>query len=805
MGLRLGLRTLWKAPGLSAVAIITLALGIGATTAIFSVANAVLLRPMPYRDTGSLVNLWGNTVRAGVVERRGASYPDFKDWREQSKSFSGMAAFGGAGVILNDPKEPERITGELVSANYFDILGVQPAMGRAFTQKEDEGANAHTVALISDALWTHKYGSDSAIVGKAIRVDNDVYTIAGVLPKGFRGLSDGVDVWLPLSTQSADDLAARGSRWLQAVGRLKPGVSQQQAQAELDGICKQLAAAYPRTNDQRGVEVIGIEADTFSQVRKPVIVALCAALLVLLIACVNVSNLLLARAESRHGEMAVRQAMGASNRRLMAQILAETAVPASLGALLGFGIAAWGTRALLTISPIQLPSFVNVSMDGRVFAFCMALALATTIFVGLFPAFQTRHRSIGQALTESGARTGHSRTRQQVRGVLVVSEIALALVLLFSAGLLMRSFERLTSFNPGFDPRGLLSMRVYLGPEPASSEKLATRALQLNDLLRTLPGVNAASVSSDVPLSGGGSAIFYTPEGTNIAAEQQRPRAYVHRVAPDFFHTVRIPLMAGRTFLPTEMSSTAQKVIVSKEVARRYWPNEDPIGKRLKRGLADSTAPWLEIVGVVGEVNYRAVPKNPTPDPDLYFPLTEVSDDAFAIALRTSGDPAQLQSAVRAELKRFAPGAPIFRIATGQELVAQQLTTARFARTLMGLFAGVALLLALIGIYGVMSFLVAQRTREIGIRMALGARATDIFSNVFRRTLTWTGIGLAVGAVGALAFGRAMKSMLYGVSAASPLTMVIVAMVMLLCAVLASYAPARRATRVDPMVALRYE
>lgn len=803
-GLRIGVRMLWKSPTIAAVAVVTLALGIGATTAIFSVANAVLLRPMPYQDTKSLLYLWGNTVRAGVVERRGASYPDFADWRDQSKSFTGMAAFSDAGFIIADQSEPERVVGEFVSASYFDILGVQPMLGRTFTAQEDDHPDTHTVALIGYSLWARKFGSDPNITNRTIHVGGWIYTIAGVLPQGFRGLTDSAELWLPMMALDADSITSRGSRWLQVVARLKPGVTPQQAQTELDGICKRLAAAYPRTNEQRAVEAIGIEADTFSDVRKPLLVALTAGLLVLLIACVNVSNLLLARAESRHREMAVRQALGATGRRVMQQVLAETAVPAFIGAGLGLGIAAWGTRALLSISPIQLPSFVSVDMDGRVLAFSTLLALGTTLIVALLPAVQLQHRSIGMALCESSQRTGQSRRRQRARSALVISEIALALVLLFSAGLLMRSFERLTAFDPGFDPRGLLSMRVFLGPQPSNPEKVATRALQLSDRLRTLPGVTAVSISSDVPLSGGSSAIFYTPEGTNLGAEQQRPRAYVHRVSPDFFSTMRIPIAAGRAFTPQEMNSTAQKVIISKDVARRYWPNADPIGKKLKQGLVDSKHPWLEVVGVVGDVSYRAIPRNPTPDPDLYFPVTE-TEEGFAIALRTSGDPAQLQGAVRSEMKQFAPGAPIFRIATGQELLASQLTTAKFARTLMALFSGVALLLALSGIYGVTSFLVARRTREIGIRIALGARSTDIFGNVLRRTMVWTGIGLGIGAVAALSFARVLKSMLYGISAASPLMMFLVVGLMLLCAALASYVPARRATRVDPIVALRYE
>ncbi len=803
-GFRIGARSLWKWPGQSAIGILTLAIGIGATTAIFSVTNAVLLRPLPFRDTSSLVYLWGNTVRAGVTERRGASYPDFADWRDESKAFSGMAGFTDAGVILADPNEPERLDAELVSASYFDILGVKPVLGRTFTPEEDSHPDTHTSALVSHGLWKRKYNSDLSIVGKPIHIDTHVYTIVGVMPEGFRGLGDAAELWLPMMINDADSISSRGSRWLQVVGRLWPGVTAAQAQAELNGICRGLAEHYPRTNDQRGVEVIGLEADTFSGVRKPVLVALTAALIVLLIACLNVSNLLLARAESRHGEMAIRQALGATGTRLVQQVLAETAVPALVGATLGILLATWGVQGLLTLSPIQLPSYVHVGLDARVLAVSIALTVVTTLIGGLLPAVQLQHNWIGAAIAEAGQRAGHSRARQNVRAALVVTEIALALVLLFSAGLLMRSFERLTAFDPGFDPRGLLSMRVYIGPEGDNPHKIANRALELAGRLRGLPGVTSVSLSSDVPLDSGGSAIFYTPEGTNIGAEQQRPRAYVHRVSPDFFTTVRIPFVAGRAFLPQEMSSTTQKVIISKDVARRYWPNEDPIGKRLKQGLVDSKNPWFEVVGVVGDVNYRAVPKNPTPDPDLFFPLSEKAED-FAIALRTSSDPAQLQGALRAELKRFAPGAPLYRIATGQELLSRELTTGRFARTLMGLFAAVALVLALVGIYGVLSFLVARRTREIGIRMALGARASDILNNVLQRTLVWTGVGLGFGVLGALAFARVMKSMLYGVSATSPLTMIVVAVVMLVCAVVAGYVPARRAAKVDPMVALRYE
>jgi predicted permease len=802
-GLRIGVRMLWKSPAIAGVAIVTLALGIGATTAIFSVANAVLLRPMPYRDTKSLIYLWGNTVRNGVVERRGASYPDFADWRAQSTSFDGMAAFSGVGTILNDHSEPERLVGEVVSANYFDVIGVQPILGRTFTPQEDDHPDTHTVAMISFNLWTRKFSSDPNVVGKAIHLDKNVYSIAGVLPKGFRGLTDSSDVYLPMMTTDADSITSRGSRWLQVVGRLKLGVTPQQAQTEMDAISKRLAETYPKTNDQRGVEVIGMETDTFSGVRKPLVVALTAALLVLLIACVNVSNILLARAESRHGEMAVRQALGATGGSLVRQVLAETSVPAVGGALLGLVIASFGARTLLTLSPIQLPTFVHVGVDGRVLAFSTLLALTTTFMVGLLPAMQLQHRSIGMALVESSQRAGQSKARQRMRSVLIVSEIALALVLLFSAGLLMRSFDRLTNFNPGFDPQGVLSMRVFLGP-PSNSDKLATRALELGDRLRHLPGVTAVSISSDVPLDGGGSAIFYTPEGTNLASEQQRPRAYIHRVDPEFFTTMRIAMKAGRPFTRQEMSTETKRVIISADVARRYWPGQDAIGKRLKQGLVDSKNAWMEVIGVVDDVNYRSVPRNPTPDPDLYFPLNEGSE-VFAIALRTDGDPALLQGGVRNEMKQFAPGAPIFRIATGQELLAQQLTTAKFARTLMGLFASIALLLALIGIYGVMSFLVARRTREIGIRIALGARTYDIFRDVLSRTLLWTGLGLGVGAVAALVFARVLQSMLYGVSAASPLLMILVGGLMFLCAIIASILPARRATRVDPLVALRYE
>ena len=801
---RYAVRSLVKARGVTAVAILTLVIGIGATTAVFTVLSALLLHPLPYRQPDRLVLLWGNTVRNGVTERRGGSYPDFRDWRSQSSSFESMAAFWNGDTILTGQAESERLLSEVVSANYFDLLGVRPFLGRTFVPEEDQPGSSAPTVLLSYGLWQRRFGSDPSIIGKTIQLDRRNYEVAGVLPQRFRGLTDNADLWFSTMTLDQDTANERGSRWLQVVARLKPGITIAQEQAEIRTVAERLAQAYPRTNDQRGVEIIGLQQELVSQMRRPVLISFGAVLLVLLIACVNVSNLMLARAEARQREIAIRYALGATRSHTLRQAFAESAVLSVCGVGLGLTVAKWALQVMLALSPVQLPGYVDLTLNGTVLAFTAVMAGATALLVGIVPGLHFWKRDLSSALGNASARTGQSLQRRNVRSGLVITEVALAIFLLIGAGLLLRSFQKLIALDPGFDPSNVLTVRLNLGRESDPNVKLANRALALLDRIRPLHGVVSTSLSNNVPLDGNGGAIFYTPEGNTIAAEQKRPRAYTHAVSPEFFATLGIRLLRGRTFTAAEMSSDTKAVIVSDDVVRRYWPNEEPIGKRLKSGGPASQSPWYQIIGVVEDVKYRAIPRNPTPDPDLYFPLTERSQ-VFALAIRTTQDPAQLTQAVRNEIRNFDSSVPVYDAATMGELVGSQLSTPRFASALVALFAIIALLLALIGTYSVMSYLVSRRTSEIGVRLALGARPGQIFSQIVGQGFALAAAGTAVGVVAALILQRFISSLLFGVGAANPLVIMVVALLMLGSSVLACYLPAKRATRVDPIIALRYE
>ena len=799
--MRHGGRVLRKNFGFSLLAVLTLAIGIGSVTSIFAVVHATLLRRLPFPHADELVLLWGNTVRAGVVERRGASYPDFADWRQDSRMFEAMAAVENTDVVLREG-EARRVSAELVSASYFDVLGVRPERGRGFLPAEDSTPDTHTSVVLGHTLWTQQFGADPQILGRKLRFGDQVYEVVGIMPAGFTGISDIAEVWFPMMTISAEAAKSRGSRSFPVIARLKPGVSREQAQAEMDSISRQLAAAYPQTNDQRGVEVIGLQEDTFQSFRRPLFVLLGAAGFVLLIACANIAGLMLARLEIRQREFAVRRVLGATPGRLFAQLFSESLVIATVGAGTGVLLAQWAANGLLVLSPVQLPSFVKISIDGPVLGFAIAATLLTALLVGTLPAMH--ESAAGNEALKTGA--GHSTagaTRQRLRSALVIGEIGVAIALLVGAGLLIRSFQRLLSLDPGFAAAGLVKFELTL-PEEQQNQNLVVKAQAIMDRVGTLPSVTKVSLSSDMPLDGNASAVFYTPEGQNQTGEQKRPRAYVHRVSPDFFATLRIPMQRGRGFAAEEMSAKVNRVVISEDVARRYWAGQDPLGRRLKFGPPDSQNPWLEVIGVVGDVKYRGLPQNPTPDPDLYLPLSEQRAQ-YSLAVRSSGKPEQLISAVTAEIRALDPGIAVSQISTVSDLVAARMTTARFARTLVALFAGMALLLALVGMYALISYIVSERTREIGIRLALGAEPKDIFARVIGQSLTLAGIGIAFGLMLALGAGKVLASLLFEVSSANPLVLGAVAFLVLITAVVASAMPARRATQVDPMVALRYE
>ena len=833
---RYAFRTLRRAPGFTLVAVFALALAIAGTTTIFSLVDAIRAQALPYDAPERLVVLWGTVLR-NTVERRGSSYPDFLDWRAQATTLEGMTAADSSDMTVSGGDEPERITLETVSAAYFGLLGVHAARGRTFLPDEDVVPEKVAVTVLSDGLWKRRFGGDPAIVGREIVMDARPFTVVGVMPPGFKGLTDRADAWIPfVMSDTAEGLAARGRRWFQVLARMKPGVTLPQVQADLDAIARRLERAYPDTIAKRGVEASPRDRELFGDVRPALRALMAAVVFVLLIACANVSNLLIARSEARQREIAVRTALGAGWRRLLRQLVTEGCVLAGMGAVVGLLLAHAAVRALLAASPVTFPSFVEPTINLRVALFTAAITIACGVLLGLAPAAHARVSRLADALKES-ARGTEGRRPQRLRSALVVAEVALAVVLLAGAGLMIRSVRNLSAVNPGFDERSVLSLRISIpravppgaaatrdaapAPAPAPAQGVASRpssapaataveppplvasARVILERVRAVPGVAAASLASDIPLTDGSSAVFFTAEGQPPVTAQTVPRGYVHRVTPEFFETMRIPFEAGRTFLESEMTQASPAVVVSARVARRFWPGESAIGKRIKVGQLTSKNPWLQIVGVVAETRYRALPENPTADPDLYFPFLDRASQA-SIAVRASVDPASLVPSLRAAIRSVAPSIPVFNVNLLEDRVERQSAAPRFLMWLMGIFAGVALLLAVVGIYGVMAYLVTQRTREIGIRLALGAGGRDILRLVVGNGARMIGVGVLAGIAATLALQRFVSSLLFGVSAADASALAAVSLLALV-ALAACYVPAVRATRVDPLRALRHE
>ncbi len=816
---RYALRTLRKAPGFTLVAVFALAVGIGGNTAIFSLIDAIRVRALPYPDADRLVELWGNVQRARV-ERRGASFPDYQDWRNQSHSFEDVAAFDQQWMTLVGGEEPERIQTEFVAAPYFSLLRVSAARGRGFQPEDDVVAKPAQVIVLSDALWKRRFSADPQIVGRTVTLccAPRQYTVIGVMPAGFKGISDTAELWVPFAMYAPPSvMAERGTRGFAALARLKPGVTLAAAQSDLDAVSRRLEQAYPNTNEKRAVEVSPLAVELFGDIRPALLTLMAAVAFVLLIACANVANLLLARSEARRREIAVRTALGAGRGRLLRQLVTESCVLTLLGAAAGLLLARASVAALLAQSPVAFPSFVTPGLDVRVAAFTIAVSLACGLLVGLVPGLQARAPDLSNSLKES-ARSSGGRQSQRVRSALVVVEVSLAVVLLVGAGLMIRSVRNLAALNPGFDPQSVLTVHASIPriapPTPAPAAAGAPAATPpaprpvvegrvLLDRLRAIPGVSAAAIGNDLPLDGGGSASFYAAEGQAAVNAQNMPRIYVHRVTPDFFGTLRIPIVSGRTFSESETSPSSPVVIVSEGVVKRFWPGQDPIGKRVKFGSLTSSNPWMSIVGVVAEVKYRGLPQNPTADPDIYLPFAD-RNALVGIALRTTVPPSSLIATVRSVVRASDPSIPLYDIRTMEESVSRQTSQSRFTMWLMGVFAACALMLAVVGIYGVMSYLVSQRTREIGIRLALGAAGGDILRLVVGNGARLIGAGILIGVVASFALQRLVSTLLFGVTTADAASGIAVA-VLAAVALVACYLPALRATRVNPLGALRQD
>jgi putative ABC transport system permease protein len=802
--LRYGRRMLVKYRAVTAIAVITLALGIGANTAIFTVVNAVLLRPLPYRDSDRLVMLSTNEEKDGVLGNTG--YTTFVDWRERSRSFERMVVIRSWGGVLTGQGEPEIIRGLRVSADYFKMLGVSPALGRDFRVEEDR-PDTRFVVVISNALWQRRFSSDPQVVGKHLILNDQPFTVAGVMPQGFTdflaaNFHGGAEVWAPVGYDMTQPFACRDCQHLKAIARLKPDVTLAQASVEMNGIMNVMAREHPKIYATPAIGVAGLQ-DQFTVAIRPALYLLLVAVgLVLLIACANVANLLLARASARAGEMAIRAALGAGQWRIVRQLLVESALLSLMGGAAGLLLALWGTDLLTSLSPAKMLQLQPVTTDARALGFTLFVSLLTGLLFGCAPALQAARQDAQLALKES-AKSSPGKRQRRLRESLVVAEMVFALALLVGAGLLIRSFMRVLDTKPGFESRNLLTMMIPASSAKKYSDTAQVRAFYGEAIKRVeaLPGVEAAGVVSNLPFGGNMDMYGFHVEEKPMANPAEAPSAERYGASPEYLRAMGILMLRGRGFTEQDNANAPLVALINRTAAQRIWPNEDPLGKRIRLGGIDN--PLRSIVGVVGDVNHYDL--ETAPGLQAYVPHTQWTDSYMLLVVRTTTDPATLTGPIRQTIHALDPDVPLHNVATMRQLVSASVAQRRFTLLLIAVFAAVALLMAAIGLYGVMAYSVAQRTREIGIRVALGAQGADVVRLVVGRGLRLVTLGVALGLAGAFALTRLMKSLLYDIGATDPLTFASVAALVALIALLACYIPARRATKVDPMVALRCE
>jgi putative ABC transport system permease protein len=802
--LRYGTRMLLKNPGFTLIAVLTLALGIGANTAIFSIVNTLLLRPLPYRDPQNLMSVWENNATRNQWQFP-VSVPNFQDWRRENRVFADLAVFSDLDLHIALPEGTERIYAGEATANLLTVLGVQPALGRNF--QADEEARGDRVILLSHGLWQRMFGGDAEIVGKSITVNNQGYTVIGVLPPGFP-LAYSTQVpqaWIllnPRGTINGQLVHQRGNRLNRVVGRLRSGVTPARANEEMNALARRLGEQYPDTNSGYGVTIIPFHEHLVGNVRSALLVLLGAVGFVLLVACVNIANLLLARATARRREIAIRAALGAGRGRVIRQLLTESVLLGLLGGAFGVLLGTWGTDLLISLAPPETPRLAEVSPDGRVLGFTFLLSLATGVLFGLAPALQASKLDLNEALKE-GARDGGARNR--MRNLLVVAEVALSLILLAGAGLLLRSFTGLTAVNPGFDPRNVLTQYVGL-PEYRYAERAQQAAFyeQLLERVQQLPGVEAAGAIFPMVLTDRVSNRF-TIEGRAPASPNERLNAYFRSVSSDYFRAMGIGLIEGRSFSRNDSAQSAPVVIINETMARRFWPNESPLGKRININVRFHSGQDVprEIIGVVADVRHAGL--DLTAGPEMYTSHLQIPWPWMHLVLRTKVDPASVAPAVTAELRMLDKSVPAPIARTLEERLSDSLAARRFNLLLLGGFAALAVVLSGLGIYSVMAYAVTQRSREIGIRLALGARPLDVLKLVVGQGMALGLIGAGLGLAGAFALTRLMKTLLFGVTPTDLWTFVAAPVLLLSVTLLACYLPARRAVRIDPLLALRHE
>src|SRR5580692_5002183 len=804
---RYGLRVLLKHPGFTAIAVLTLALGIGANTALFSVVNGVLLNPLPFPNPDRLVAVYSKTQQ---FRESSISYPNFLDWVRDNHSFLKLGAFRSEEYNMTGEGEPERLHGHMISADFFPALGLNPLLGRNLLPEEDQAGGA-PVAVIGDGLWKRKFALSREVLGKSITLNGKAYTVIGVATGQIAGLSR-TDVYVPMGQWSDPSFRDRRiSMGTNAIGRLKPGVTFAQARADMDAVARNLAAAYPETNKGSGIAMVPLKTDVVGSVRGILLVLLGAVSFVLLIACANVANLLLARSTGRSREFAIRSALGASPGRVIRQLLTESVMLGIVGGGIGLLLAKWGTRAILAALPETLPRTEEIGIDGHVLFFTLGISVVTGIVFGLVPALKTMRPDMHETLKEGGR--GSSGAQHRTQSVFVAVEMAMAVVLLIGAGLMIRSLAALWNINPGFDARNVLAFDISSTSAPGvTADQLRTKYRETLRQVQNVPGVQAVSMTGgSLPMTGDSELPFWGEGKPKPATEQDMPVALFYIVTPQYQEAMQIPVERGRAFTERDDEHAPMVMLVDADFAHTYFPGEDPIGKRVNLAFLDMQA---EIVGVVGHVEHWGLgsKQHQNLQAQIYLPMWQVPDRFWTLlahggeyVARTAGTPMGVVKSIREAAEGVDASAVVYEVRPMEDVVAGSIATQRLAVMLLSVFSALALLLSAIGIYGVISYLAGQRTHEIGVRMALGATSADVLRLVLGEGMRITLVGVGIGIVAALGLTRLITKMIYGVGATDPITFASVAVLLTGVALLACYIPARRAMRVDPIIALRYE
>jgi predicted permease len=799
---RFGLRMLRKNPGFALAALLTLALGIGANTAIFSVVNTTLLRPLPYADADRIVHVWHvppPQIFHGQT-KFSVSPANYLDWQNQNHVFDRMAAMHFDRLNLSDGDRPEALDAVRVGAEFFSVLGVAPRLGRGFL-KEEDAPGRDKVVVLGHGVWQSRFGADRDIVGRQIRLNGQPHTVVGVMPAGFQ-FPDGVAIWLPLAWTD-ETRAVRGNHNDLVIARLAPGVELATAQAEMDMISLRLAQQYPEDDKDWGAIVVPLREELVGEVRPALLVLFGAVVFLLLIACANVANLGLARTLARKREMALRAALGASRRRVLQQMLCEALLLALAGGALGLLVADVAVSLMVALLADKLPRASEIRLDGAVLAFTLGLSIFTALAAGIAPAWRLTKTNLNDALKQEAGRTASDSGGNRTRSVLVVSEVALSLVLLVGAGLMIRTLFTLRNVDPGFDPRDVSSMTLSIPPEKYASDAQQVAFFdRVLGRVRTLPGVESAAAIDTLPLAGGGSMQPIAIDGYPVVAMSEQPEVAVREISTEYLRAMRVPLLRGRDFSAADRTDGASVVLVSESMAKRFWPNEDPIGKRLVLSFYPGIS--REIIGIVGDVKLNDLARRDAV-PTLYNPLAQVPRESMTLVVRSKVPPAAMTAAVKSAVREIDAEQPVVDIATLDDVVRNSYSQQRFSMQLLAAFAAFALVLAGIGIYGVLAYTVRRRTREIGIRVALGARKADVAWMVLGQGMRLALAGLVIGTLLALGLTRLLAGLLFGVEPIDPLTFVAVTALLAGISLVACYLPARRAMRIAPMTALRLE